>query len=139
MCGPDFYDDLITHSEVEKAYERWLDGAFLRQGQARGSFEYAGILFEEYRGKVGTVDFTDASKAYFFPVGVPGLFRQYNAPADFVEAANTIGLPRYAKQAVDQQFDRWAAPATCAWRPSWMPRWRRASARAGIPGPTARG
>ncbi len=48
MCGPDFFDDLITHPEVEKAYERWLDGAFLRQGQARGSFEYAGILFEEY-------------------------------------------------------------------------------------------
>jgi hypothetical protein len=38
--------------------------------------EYAGILFEEYRGRVGSVDFTDASKAYFFPVGVPGLFRQ---------------------------------------------------------------
>jgi hypothetical protein len=75
--------------------------------QARGSFEYAGILFEEYRGRVGSVDFTDASKAYFFPVGVPGLFRQYNAPADFVETANTIGLPRYAKQAVDQQFARW--------------------------------
>jgi hypothetical protein len=37
----------------------------------------------------------------------PGLFRQYNAPADFVETANTIGLPRYAKQAVDQQFARW--------------------------------
>jgi Phage major capsid protein E len=64
-------------------------------------------VFEEYRGRVGTVDFTDASKAYFFPVGVPGLFRQYNAPADFVETANTIGLPRYAKQAVDQQFARW--------------------------------
>jgi hypothetical protein len=107
MCGPDFFDDLITHPEVEKAYERWLDGAFLRQGQARGSFEYAGILFEEYRGRVGSVDFTDAAKAYFFPVGVPGLFRQYNAPADFVETANTIGLPRYAKQAVDQQFARW--------------------------------
>jgi Phage major capsid protein E len=88
-------------------YDRYLDGAFLRQGQARGSFEYSGIGFEEYRGRVGTVDFTDASKAYFFPVGVPGLFRQYNAPADFVETANTIGLPRYAKQAADQQFARW--------------------------------
>jgi hypothetical protein len=108
MCGPDFYDDLITHPEVEKAYERWLDSAFLRQGQARGSFEYGGIVFEEYRGKVGPVDFTDASKAYFFPVGVPGLFRQYNAPADFVETANTIGLPRYAKQAVDRRVPRCA-------------------------------
>jgi Phage major capsid protein E len=80
ICGAKFFDDLITHSEVEKAYERWLDGAFLRQGQAHGSFEYAGILFEEYRGRVGSVDFTDAAEAYFFPVGVPGLFRQYMRP-----------------------------------------------------------
>lgn len=79
-----------------------MDGAFLRQGQARGSFEYAGILFEEHRGRVGTVDVTDASKAYFFPVGVPGLFRQpiagtgccaAGAPADFALTANTTGLP----------------------------------------------
>jgi hypothetical protein len=96
MCGPDFFDDLITHPEVEKAYERWLDGSFLRQGQARGSFEYAGILFEEYRGKVGSVDFTDASKAYFFPVGVPGLFRQYNAPA-------TSSRPRHHRPAALRQ------------------------------------
>lgn len=107
LCGSSFFDDLITHIEVKEAYERYMDGLFLRQGQARGSFEYAGIVFEEYRGKVGTVDYTDANKAHFFPVGVPGLFRQYNAPADFVETANTIGLPRYAKQAVDQEFARW--------------------------------
>ena len=31
-----------------------MNGAFLRQGQARGSFEYGGIVFEEYRGRVGT-------------------------------------------------------------------------------------
>jgi Phage major capsid protein E len=52
---------------------------------------------------VGTAYFTDASKAYFFPVGMPGLFRQHNASADFVEIANTIGPPRYARQ----QFARW--------------------------------
>jgi Phage major capsid protein E len=75
--------------------------------QARGSFEYGGIVLEEYHGRVGTVGFTDANTAYFFAVGVPGLFRQYNAPADFVETANAIGLPRYAKQAVDQQFAPW--------------------------------
>ena len=91
ICGTGFFDHLIIHPEVENAYDRWLDGAFLRQGQARGSFEYSGIVFEEYRGRVGAVDFTDASKAYFFPVGMPGLFRQYNAPADFVDTGNTIG------------------------------------------------
>ena len=107
ICGSAFFDDLIAHAEVAAAYERYLDGLFLRQGQARGSFEYAGIVFEEYRGRAGSVDFTDTDKAHFFPVGVPGLFRQYNAPADFVETVNTIGLPRYAKQAPDTQFNRW--------------------------------
>jgi hypothetical protein len=107
ICGSAFFDDLSGHPEVTKAYDRYLDGLFLRQGQARGSFEYAGIVFEEYRGKVGTVDYTDTNKAYFFAAGVPGLFRQYNAPADFVETANTVGLPRYAKQAIDQEFGRW--------------------------------
>lgn len=107
ICGSAFFDDLVTHSEVSAAYDRYLDGLFLREGQARGSFEYAGIVFEEYRGRVGSVDFTDTNKAHFFPVGVPGLFRQYNAPADFVETVNTIGLPRYAKQAQDTQFNRW--------------------------------
>jgi len=30
-----------------------------------------------------------------------------NAPVHFIETANTIGVPRYAKQAVNQQFARW--------------------------------
>ncbi|MGN7613039.1 major capsid protein [Magnetococcales bacterium HHB-1] len=107
LCGADFFDDLTAHSEVAEAYARWQDGLFLRQGQARGSFEYAGIVFEEYRGKVGSVDFNGASDARFFPVGVPGLFRQYYAPADFVETVNTMGLPRYAKQASDTELGRW--------------------------------
>jgi hypothetical protein len=37
--------DLITHPEDTTAYDRYLDGAFLRQGQARGSFEYSGLVF----------------------------------------------------------------------------------------------
>jgi len=36
--------------------------------------------------------------AYLFPMGSPGLFVTYFAPADYVETVNTIGLPRYAKQ-----------------------------------------
>jgi hypothetical protein len=42
---------------------------------------------------------------------------QYNAPADFVETVNAIGLPRYVKQAVDQQFARWGH-AACAVQPA---------------------
>ena len=77
--------------------------AGLMKSVKAGRFEPGSTLVLTLTG----TGFVDASKAYFFPVGVPGLFRQYNAPADFVETANTIGLPRYAKQAADQQFARW--------------------------------
>ena len=107
FCSEGFFDALVTHPEVTAAYDRYQESIFLRTGQARGQFDYGGIVFEEYRGSIGGVDFIPDGKAHFFPVGTPGLFRQYNAPADFVETVNTIGLPRYAKQAIDDEFGRW--------------------------------
>jgi hypothetical protein len=50
--------------------------------------------------------FTDASKAYFFPVGVKAVPAVQRPPISS-RPPNTIGLPRYAKQAVGQQFARW--------------------------------
>jgi hypothetical protein len=35
------------------------------------------------------------------------IFRTYFAPADFMEAVNTIGLPLYAKMVVDDELQRW--------------------------------
>ena len=107
MCGSTFFDNLVDHPNCVKAYERWNDGQALRERTARRTFFYAGIMFEEYRGKVGDVDFVEADAAHFFPTGVPELFRMVYAPADFVETVNTIGLPRYAKMATDQEMQRW--------------------------------
>ena len=69
----------------------------LRENQRKKPFEYAGIIFEEYRGKIGTQDFIPASEARFFPVGVPDGFIEYYAPAPFMETVNTPGKPWYAK------------------------------------------
>lgn len=107
FCGSAFFDSLIACGETRRAYERWMDGEALRQRTARRTFAYAGIMFEEYRGKVGNISFVEEEDAHFFPVGTPGLFRQHFAPADFVETVNTIGLPRYAKQALDQKWQRY--------------------------------
>ena len=42
------------------------------------------------------------------PCPRPGtsIFQTYYAPADFVEAANTVGLPIYAKQYRDEKLNR---------------------------------
>lgn len=105
-CDAQFFDDLVDHPECRAAYNRWSDGQALRDQTARRSFFYAGITFEEYRGKVGDVSYIAAGKAQFFPVGVPDLFHMYYAPANWMQTVNTLGLPLYAKSTPDPK-DRW--------------------------------
>lgn len=109
LCSAAFWDSLIACPEVRATYLQTQAAADLRDRSARTdrSFSYGGITFEEYRGKVGAIDFITAGNAHIFPVGVPELFMNYFGPADFVETVNTIGLPRYAKQAVDTKYQRW--------------------------------
>lgn len=106
FVGKDFMDQLVSHPETIRAYERWQDGQALRESFARRTFAYAGIMFEEYRGKVGSVQYIEDDEARFFPLGVPGLFKTVYSPANFLETVNTVGLPVYAKSVVDPA-DRW--------------------------------
>ncbi len=107
FASPSWFDALVGHDDVKYAYQYFQDGATLRADN-RAGFEYKGITFEEYRGSIGGTAFLDDSsngECRFFPVGVKGLFKNYNAPADFVETVNTIGLAVYAKQE-REKFDR---------------------------------
>ena len=111
FCGDEWFDKFVRHTEVKAAYERWAangsaggQGQFLREDNRRG-FPFAGMIFENYRGSVGGVDFVADAEAHFFPVGVPGLFITRFGPADFMETVNTLGLPMYAKAEM-KRFDR---------------------------------
>ena len=97
FCSPAFFDALTTHDLVEKFFINWQSNEVMRQ-DARSAFLFGGVLWEEYRGTVGGVDFIASGDAYLVPEGVPDLFVTHYGPADYVEAANTIGLPYYAKQ-----------------------------------------
>ena len=104
FCGKDFFDSLISHSDVETAYARWRDGEMLRN-DPRAGFPFAGLVFEEYRGTVSGVQFVEDDEAHFFPINTPGLYKMYYGPADFNETANTIGLDLYAKSEA-RKFNR---------------------------------
>jgi hypothetical protein len=97
FCSNEFFDALVGHPAVAKAYDLWLDGQFLREDQ-RGGFPFAGVQWEEYRGGVGAQQFVEDNAAYLVPEGVPDMFITNYAPADYVETVNTNGLPYYAKQ-----------------------------------------
>ncbi len=99
IVGSDLMDALVAHPEVRDSYLNWQAAADLREGYAYGApFNFGGIEWVEYRGNVGGTQFVAADRAHFFPVGVPGLFRTYFGPADYVETVNTIGQRAYAKQ-----------------------------------------
>lgn len=96
-CGDDFFDAFVDHAKVIKSYERFNEGEMLRN-DPRAGFVFAGARWINYRGKVGANKFIAADEAYLVPVGVPELCLTKYAPADYMETANTNGLPYYAKQ-----------------------------------------
>lgn len=109
LVSPEFFDALTSHAKVKEAYDRWQEGAALRNDM-RSGFTFGGITFEEYRGQATDPDgnvrrFIAQDTAHCFPLGTAETFSTYFAPADFNETVNTLGQPLYAKQE-PRRFDR---------------------------------
>lgn len=98
LASDTFFDAFIAHDTVKGAFETFQESRFSLEQQS--DFEFAGIRWENYRGAVGSQPFIPAGTARFFPVGVPDMFLEINAPANFIEAVGTPGKPYYAKQEV---------------------------------------
>lgn len=96
LCSAEFFDALVNHPAVIEAY-KYQQSAFLRNDN-RDGFEFAGVMFEEYRGTIGNQRFIAANKAYAIPMGVPDMFVSYYSPAPYRETVNTDGLPFYMKE-----------------------------------------
>jgi hypothetical protein len=104
LCGDNFFDALLANVEVRATFLNQPEASRLRDayigpgGQTYGSFEFAGVTWENYRGYVGNTTFIDTDGCHLFPKGVPNLFRTYFAPADYIETVNTMGQRMYMKQ-----------------------------------------
>ena len=105
-----FFDSLVTHPLVKDAYKYHQEASNRLGGDTRMGFNFGGISFSEYRASVAnsagsTTSFIAAGEAHFFPRGTNNTFTVYDAPADFMETANTIGMPYYAKM-VPRKYNR---------------------------------
>lgn len=96
LCGPTWFDALVAHPNVEKAYAGWQAAQDRLGGDMRSGFTYGGIEFIESSDEVSGQKFIPDDVAQVFPVA-QGVFATYNAPANYNEAVNTIGKPYYAK------------------------------------------
>jgi len=107
LVSREFFDKLIAHAKTEEAYKFYsaVGAQPLRQDMRR-NFPFAGIVFEEYDGAAtlsggGSERFVPANEGIAFPLGTMDTFTTYGGPANLLEAANTIGLPLYARQHID--------------------------------------
>lgn len=95
-CGKGFWAKLIADGRAREAYLNHEAAAALR-GDRRRQFEYGGVLWIRYTGKIGGTAFIADNEAYLVPEGVPELFRTIFAPANYMETVNTLGVPYYGK------------------------------------------
>ncbi|ORE87733.1 phage protein GP20 [Aurantimonas sp. 22II-16-19i] len=97
IVGDTFYDDLISHPNVEKFYLQWAAAADLQTaGAAYGAFSFGNITWHNYRGTDdGTSISVGTDKAKFFPVNARGAFQVGWAPAEFEPYVNQRGKEKY--------------------------------------------
>ncbi|MAC81483.1 MAG: major capsid protein E [Rhodobacteraceae bacterium] len=107
LCSPTFWTKLMGHADFRERYKYFENtrGADPQRADVSGGFEWKGVVWEKYLangpvpqedGSVVNQSFIPEGDARFFPVGTQQTFRQYNAPADYIETVNTPGLPFYS-------------------------------------------
>lgn len=107
LAGDEFYDKLIDHPNVRKAYENWAAAADLQEGKAFGAFSYGGITFHNYRGSDGDEIAIASTEARFFPIGARDMFQQAMSPLESIEMANTPGQNLYSMLIRDLERNFW--------------------------------
>lgn len=97
LVGDAFYDDLISHAEVEKTYLNWAAAADLRQDRSFEAFTFGGVTWHNYQGTDDNSTVAiNPDEAKFFPVGAKDVFKKAMAPAEFGPYVNTLGQDTYA-------------------------------------------
>ncbi len=95
LCGIGFYDKLVAHEAMKRAWDRFNDSEMLRTDQSK-PFSYAGVGWEEYDGMIGDDYLIPEERAILIPL-VSGLCLTRYAPAPWFDTVNTRGLPYYSR------------------------------------------
>ncbi len=96
FCGPDWFDAFTDHAKVKEAFAHYQAAQDRLGGDMRSGFTFGGIEYIEYDVTVSGQRFIPADIAQVFPVA-RGVFRLFNAPANYNETVNTLGQAFYSK------------------------------------------
>ena len=109
VCGNTFFDKLVTHPDVEAAYQSYLNSGVQRlrdnlfdftQWGAYGVFEHRGVRFVNYQPTFtlpsgSTATPIGASDGYVIASGARDLYRGYNGPSNKFSQIGAAGAPLY--------------------------------------------
>jgi hypothetical protein len=109
LVSREFFDKLIAHPKTEEAYKFYAaTGAQPLREDVRRNFPFGGIVFEEYNAAVtlstgSSERLIPANEGIAFPLGTIDTFVTYGGPLFHMDTVNTIGLPLYASQHLDEE------------------------------------
>lgn len=112
FCGDDFWDDFVSHTEVQGAYNNWMNAQSMSNDiQVFKPFRWGGITWVNYRGTDDASTVTiGTDKVKFFPKNARGVMKFAYAPAEFLPFVNSKGLPRYNMIITDKEREAWVKP-----------------------------
>lgn len=97
LCGPDFFNSMLENESFKKAFDRYENGAVLRDDVTSG-VPFAGAFWELHDEEAEEdKPFLKPGEAAYFPEDKPGLFITRFCPANYNETVNTRGLPYYSR------------------------------------------
>lgn len=106
FCSPEFFTALTTHATVVRAYANYQEARDRLGGDVRKGFTFGDVEFSEYYAVVSGQTFFPAGIGSMFPLG-DGIFGNVNAPANYNETVNTMGLEFYAKAEQREMAKGW--------------------------------
>ena len=108
IVGDTFWDEFVTHPDVEKTFLNWSDAQNLRKGTAFQAMPFGGIDWMNYRGSNDNATIAvPVDKAKFFPVNAPGVFQRGLAPGETFEWINQPGREEYVLPIIDRDRNMW--------------------------------
>lgn len=96
LVSAEFWGKLVSHAKVVDYIKNTPTAKEFMQTRIN-QIEVHGVVFEQYRAAVNGQRLIAAQEGHAYPEGTLDTFATYFAPADFNEAANTIGQPIYVK------------------------------------------
>lgn len=102
ICDPVGFDRFTNHANVKAAFDGYQDARDRLGGNVDEGFMFGGLTFKVYDATVtastgSSLEFMPTKVGRAFPEGTRNTFEIANAPADFNESVNSIGMEYYAK------------------------------------------